>query len=163
MHPDADAAKHVMELVLKGAGADDIRKEAWATKKRLTEENWALWRAITLMDQIVINYAPDASWQFGWVQDPQAVAAAQVGVQGVKPSSDRAARVISIATGMVNQGAKTVTSKAIGDRLRLEGDEASSKDLATGAGNVLARAEGWRKVRPGEYAPVAIQKEMPAV
>jgi len=162
MDAEVDPGKAVMALVLQSASPEDIRREAWATKRRLTEENWALWRSILLIDQIVANYASavvDATWVWGWANEPQTSAPT---AQGSKATSDRGARVLRIAADMVNQGAKIVTSKEIAKRLKVEGDESSEKDLATGAGNILTRAEGWRKVRPGEYAPVAVQTEIPA-
>jgi hypothetical protein len=80
-----------------------------------------------------------------------------------KATSKRAQRVFLIASEMVNRGAKTVTAKDVARRLRLDGEELSEKDLATAAGNILSRAEGWKRVKPGVYAPVGVQRELETV
>ena len=66
----------------------------------------------------------------------------------------RSRRVIEIAEDVIYGGAASVTSKAIAENLRNESFEGSIRDLAVSAGNILARAEGWRKVKAGEYAPI---------
>ncbi len=68
-----------------------------------------------------------------------------------------------IASEMVNRGAKTVSAREIAHRLRIDGEELAEKDLATAAGNILARASGWRRVRPGVYEPVSVQQRMETV
>lgn len=156
-----DPIKMLMALVIQGALPTEIRSAAWRSKRDLTDANFALYRNILLIDQIVANYAVEAvdpTWVWGWANEPQQpTAPVQSSNAGV---SDRVSRVLRIAHDLINQGEKVVMSKEVARRLKLEGDDSSEKDLATGAGNILARAEGWRKIRPGMYAPVAVQKEM---
>lgn len=128
----------------------EIRAKARDAKKKLTDEYLAIWRSLNLVDNLVAVYAPDPSWQWGWVVEQP--------TQTVPPpavTSGRAARVLELASAMVRQGNSTVTSRAIASQLMAEGEEGKLRDLATGVGNVLARAPGWRRVRPGEYAPAA--------
>ena len=145
-----ELAKRIMALVMQGAEPERIQVEATEAKMQMSDEYIALYRSLNLVDNLVSVYAPDPNWQWGF-------SLAQVGVTTPTASqtqSPRMKRVLEIALNLIERGAEVVASKDIARQLAQEGAQGSEKDLGTSVGNILARARGWQKVRPGEYAPV---------
>lgn len=153
--------KEIMQMVLQGAEPSVVRASAANAKARLFQEYVEVWRVANLIDTIVGTYANDPTWQIGLV--PQQQAQAVDAATQPKATSERGRRVLAIASDMVNRGGKTVSARDIAHRLSMEGEELPEKDLATASGNILARAAGWKRVKPGVYAPLAVQQEMGTV
>ncbi len=66
--------------------------------------------------------------------------------------------VVSIARTVSGPAMAQIRSSDVIDRLRELGDTTERRALAVAVGNVLNRA-GWRRVRPGVYAPPAKEGE----
>jgi hypothetical protein len=151
-------AKELMKLTMEGGTQEQIRAKALALKQDITDWYLGVWRWLNLADNLVSIYAPDPKWLFGMLL-PAAPGAQQSTPEPAR--TPRGARVLAIARAMVTEEhAKTVTSKAIAERLIRDGEPGNLKDLATGAGNHLARSKEWRRIKSGEYAPV--QQEVSA-
>lgn len=161
-HEREDLGRAVMEAIMRHERPAVIRSVALEAKLLLKDENLALWQMAWAIDQLVTTYAPDPGWVWGLAdQEPSQVV--QTAAQNGPGLSDRAKRVVAIAEGLIRDGAKTVATKAIAERLRAEGDEGKPRNLAVAAGNVLARVQGWERVRDGEYAPIGVQQELETV
>src|SRR5450759_3921566 len=122
-------AKDIMALVVQGAEPAQVRQQAWEAKRRLTDDYFATWRTLNLIDQLVVNYGGiDPSWQFGFLVAQDAPATAIKSTSPAPAASARGERVLAIAAAMVNEGARTVTGREIAKRLRRDGDETAEKD-----------------------------------
>lgn len=147
-------AQELLKLATEGASEEEIRAKAMELKQRITDTYLAFWRWLNLADTLVNAYAPDSSWPYGLLL-PAAPGTPQATQQ--QAQSPRGARVLAMATAMVtDEKARTVTAKAIAERLQRDGETGSLKDLATSAGNILARSNDWRRVKPGEYEPAVM-------
>ena len=140
--------QEVVRLVAAGADREQVLAKGREGKTACIGELGRLWRALTLLDNLVLFVAPDATWDVGW--GPTTFTANAP----TRASTSRAQRILEIAWMMIQEGQESVKTKDIADRLRSEGETASVKNLSTATGNVLARTEGWRKIGDGEYAPV---------
>jgi len=133
-----------------------IRTEATRLKLALLLEIQARWRDVNYVDSLVQRYAFDPTWTLGFTNEQFAQPVTIAATTGSSPPRRiaRRDRVLQIARELIQDGATYVSSQAIADRLRAEGDkDISLKDLATAVGNTLARLDDWQRLRPGEYAP----------
>jgi len=153
-----DLTRDLMAAIVDGASPEEIRKRALTIKERLTLEHVNQWRALMLVDQIVLNHAADAAWEQGLVRElvpwpVQPVASANPNVPAQRPAApaDKRERVVTIAREFSEKGVQVVKASEIAERLAQEGFEGSLRNLATAAGNVLARRDEWAILRPGEY------------
>lgn len=157
-HEYEKTAQELMKLTMEGGSREQIRAKAMTLKQDITDWYFEVWRWLNLADNLVSIYAPDPKWPFGMLLP------AAPGTQQSTPEparTPRGARVLAIARAMVTEEhATTVTARAIAERLSRDGEAGSLKDLATGAGNHLARSKEWRRIKPGEYTPV--QQEVSA-
>ncbi len=156
-----DLGRQIMELALKKAAPAEIRAQAKQAKAQLFAEYLEIWRIVNHIDNLVITYANDPTWLWGLqLEPPQSVEAPST---SATKGSERTRRVVQIAADIASRGNRTVAAKDIARRLKAEGEQLPEKDLATAAGNILARADGWRRVKPGVYTPVGVQQEMSTV
>lgn len=144
--------KKAAELFARGTDQKEIITELRNVKQTLTDHIFAINRANNLLDAIQAAVAPDYEWQYaegqGWTMRLKASAVASA--PGV--AVGRRARILELAAAAVARGETTIQTKAIAEQLRAEGHTPHVSDLSTAVGNVLSRAEGWRRVAPGEYA-----------
>jgi hypothetical protein len=141
-----ELATEVMQMIMAGKSKETIRAKALEAKKAMTESYLEMFRSLNLVDQLVSVYAIDPLWTWGWLF-PQAAPSPNIG------KSTRPERVVAIAKALLSQGAKTVTAKDIAEQLQREGESATIQNLTISAGNILYRTTGWKRVKPGEYAP----------
>ena len=153
----------VVQLALEAAPVEELLKKACEAKRNIYDDMRQMSYDNGILDGLITRLVPDAVanglWVAGWWDGGSALDDSYNGKQASlipveKWRDQRSRRVIEIAEDVIYGGAASVTSKAIAENLRNESFEGSIRDLAVSAGNILARAEGWRKVKAGEYAPI---------
>ena len=137
----------VVRMALDGSPESEFLVKALEAKRALSETLTDLWREMTLLDNLVASVTPTANWTTGYYQEPPKTVTL-VPTQG---AVNRNTRVVEIARGILDEGAMTVTSKAVVEVLQNEGDKTAKANLAVSVGNILTRAVGWGRVGPGEY------------
>ena len=150
-----DYERLIQEVVQAGIGGGDSSTEdflegAVSARKAAMDKWLEVSRALNMLDAFVAYHVPDAIWD----QAQQQWVTRQAGSLGSMTAAQRKQRILELANELANQGASTVATKAIAERLSLEGDTPSPSSLATAAGNVLSRSPGWRRVGEGTYEPV---------
>ena len=172
-----------VQLALEAAPVEELLKKACEAKRNIYDDMRQMSYDNGILDGLITRLVPDAVangypsllgcwttrlvpdavanglWVAGWWDGGSALDDSYNGKQASlipveKWRDQRSRRVIEIAEDVIYGGAASVTSKAIAENLRNESFEGSIRDLAVSAGNILARAEGWRKVKAGEYAPI---------
>ena len=150
-------------MALEAAPVEELLKKACEAKRNIYDDMRQMSYDNGILDGLITRLVPDAVanglWVAGWWDGGSALDDSYNGKQASlipveKWRDQRSRRVIEIAEDVIYGGAASVTSKAIAENLRNESFEGSIRDLAVSAGNILARAEGWRKVKAGEYAPI---------
>ena len=142
-----------IRLALEGPSDAEFLKKAHEAKQQLSASMYDLWREINLLDALVAQIAPGATWQTGFLQAAELTNKSTV---DLIPSQQRfvqtrAERILEIADEMVGNGTNPVISKEIVAVLRREGERTPEANLAVSVGNVLARAEDWKRIGPGTY------------
>lgn len=127
--------------------AREAKRENYETMLDLQREN-------AIIDNLVAKLMPDEEWMQGWWDGSSPVVRPRYIQQNKPTPAQRAQRVIAIANGLVRGGAQTVTTSKIAETLQAEGYEGQARDLAVSIGNTLAREGSWKRVKPGEYAPI---------
>lgn len=140
-----------VRLAAEGAPTQGFLAKAIQAKEDIADSVKGLWREVSFLDNLVAHVAPDAPWVRGLVGlSPPAASP----VTSRRMARDRSLRTLEIAESMVADGANRVSSRAIAEALRSEGFQEPVRALAVSAGNTLARAHGWHRIKPGAYAPV---------
>ena len=150
--------RFVTKLIGESASKERVLAEAKKLKQDMTTEVTLLWLKVTTLDYLVVTFAPDADWRTGWWTEPAIGTPPAPSVGGHPPRLGRPERTLEIAR-VLGEGMRTVKTEAIAEKLRMEGDTSSTKDLRTAIGNVLTSSGRWHRVGPGEYAP--IMEELP--
>lgn len=141
----------VLRLATNGAPAHEIHAKASEAKEAIINKVADLQRAVNILDGIVPYKAAGMPWELGWVISPRL----STGAPGTQAIADRNRRTLEFAaSSLAASGGESVETSAIVDQLRKAGDPSSEKDLATAVGNILTRSGSWRRVAPGEYAPI---------
>ena len=140
-----------IRLAAAGAPKEEFLAKAMEAKEEIVSHVYDLHREVTILDNLVARIAPEVKWETGWSVTSRATVSGSLPRQ---TTPTRSRRALEIASKLVADGATAVSARAIAEVLGKEGFQGSVRDLTISAGNVLARAEGWRRIRRGEYEPV---------
>ena len=130
-------------------------------KEDIMDAYYELARMVAILDNLVVQLAPEANWTPGAIGSSARDAygrpiARPTAIIPYVTSPSRTDRILEISEWlMALEETTSVRSVAVAEELQKEGYEGTIRNLAVSVGNTLARAEGWEKVGPGEYAPNA--------
>jgi hypothetical protein len=129
----------------------EVRDLALSLKRDMSGEVSKMGAILFVLDQNIAHYVRDPSWRHGYLFDEAGmpVTDSPAGV----PGYERKARTLELAQAA---GDKLLSTQAVADILRSEGDTAQPKSLAVAVGNILNRA-GWLRVRRGLYRRPPVQ------
>ena len=152
-------AKRAAQLFAEDASRSDVIEEILLVKQQLTVHYWGINRAISILDSIAAAVAPDMEIKYengAWIATPLVTyGSATVGPAATfsfaAAATDRKGHILELAAAAVlDEG--VVRTQLIAERLKAEGAVEPISDLRTSVGNYLSRADGWKRVKPGEYA-----------
>lgn len=146
-----------LRLATENSPVDEFVTKAREAQDEITAAWWELFRRSTILDNLVADLAPDVEWTAGTNsagRDPYGRLPRQLtGTPSALSRTPRGERVMEIAGALLVAG-EIVTTTAIVETLQREGYEGEARNLSVSVGNVLARNDGWERLRAGEYAPV---------
>ena len=150
----------VLRLAAEDVPEQLFLEKATKAKDELCDQIHDIWREIQVLDNLVARLVPNATWEAGWGSAFSRRANQQQSTSqtthSVPVGRDKGVRVLEIAKVRISGGAKQVKSKDIVPILKREGFAGSDRDLSISVGNILARAEGWERIKPGVYKPAQL-------
>ena len=148
--------KELMKLIGENQPKGKIVKKAWEVKAILSKAWQEYQSEIFLLDTIMNNLKLVLDWPQGYwnpeAVPPRPVAVAPKRIKVLPITNSK--RILDIAEYLRAGGNTKIAIKDIVERLRKQGDQRSTKNIATSIGNILTRSNQWRRVAPGEYEPV---------
>ena len=153
-----------VRLATEGAPIADFVAKAREAKEEIMDRWYEVWRQSSVLDNLVADLAPHVEWKSGASSDrtrdvygrPGARLVTQTTTSPTPPPArrpTRADRIRAIAEDL-HEGGSTIHTAAIVAALQNEGFQGPGRNLSVAVGNVLARSNGWHRVRPGEYGKI---------
>ncbi len=145
--------KELMKLIGESQPKEEITNKAWEVKAILSKAWQEYQSEIFLLDTIMNNLKIVPDWPQGyWNPEavpprPATVAPKRIKVLPITNSK----RILDIAEYLRAGGNTKIAVKDIVERLRIQGDQRSTKNIATSVGNILTRSNQWKRCATGEY------------
>ena len=152
-----------VQLALEAAPVEELLKKACEAKRNIYDDMRQMSYDNGILDGLITRLVPDAVanglWVAGWWDGSSALDDSYNGKQASLIPVEKWARpTVSSrhrnSRGCYLRGSGIRNQQSYRREFENESFEGSIRDLAVSAGNILARAEGWRKVKAGEYAPI---------
>ncbi len=137
-------------------GTKDLILDSKKFKLDLTKEIVKIGLMVNQLDANIAVLAPSPDWKNGYLFDE----VGPVGGQQPAPTGevaapvrtyDRKTRALGIARQLAQANGGSVETAAVAERLKQEGDEATTKGLSIAVGNLLQRSGLWTRIGDGKY------------